>query len=207
MAHSTSLPGAVNRRPGCTAPRSKPIRLAAKLRSGNTRRMTAADFRCVIGLGANLGDKVATFEAALDALSELGELLAISRLYETPPAGGPVQPDYFNAAACLQTRLAPPRLLRKLLDIEHSHGRIREIRWGPRVLDLDILWIQGVIVDEPGLKVPHPRLLERNFALIPLLEVVPEARDPNTGKAYRDHPTALKTDGLRACGVLGSVAG
>ena len=149
---------------------------------------------------------MATFEAALKAIARLGELKAISQLYETAPVGGPVQPDYFNAAACLRTRLTPRPLLQHLLEIERNHGRIRQSRWGPRRLDLDILWIEGITIDEPGLKVPHSRLLERSFALIPLLDVAPDARDPNSGKAYRDVPIIRKTDGFRVCGVLGGWA-
>jgi len=158
--------------------------------------------RCVIGLGANLGDRLRTFESAVRELANLGELCGVSHLYETDPVGGPVQPDYFNAAVCIRSELAPPELLRHLLEIERSHGRIRMGRWGPRHLDLDILWIDGFAAHEPGLTVPHARLLERNFALIPLVEVAPDARDPNTGLAYRDSPVTQRADGMRLQGTF-----
>jgi 2-amino-4-hydroxy-6-hydroxymethyldihydropteridine diphosphokinase len=159
--------------------------------------------RCVIGLGANLGDRVATFESALTRMAQWGSLQAVSRLFETAPVGGPVQPDYYNAAACLLTRLPPRDLLRELLGIERKHGRIRDKRWGPRPLDLDILWLEGVVVAEPGLQVPHARLTERAFALIPLLDVVPDARDPVSGQAYRDHPVVRDTVGIDVRGIPG----
>lgn len=168
--------------------------------------MLSAGNRCVIGLGANLGDKVAAFESAIGAMAQLGSLQAVSRLFETAPVGGPVQPDYYNAAACLLTRLPPRTLLQELLGIERKHGRIRDKRWGPRPLDLDILWVEGIAVDEPGLQVPHARLTERNFALIPLLDVVPEARDPVSGVAYGEQPIAWDSHGIKVRGHTGSAA-
>ncbi len=168
--------------------------------------MIGAGNRCVIGLGANLGDKVATFESALSAIAQLGGLQSVSRLFETAPVGGPVQPDYYNAAACLFTRLPPRALLQSLLGIEQKHGRIRDERWGPRPLDLDILWVEGIALAEPGLQVPHTRLKERNFALIPMLDVVPEARDPADGSEYRDHPNARNTTGIIVRGLPGLLA-
>ena len=160
--------------------------------------------RCVIGLGANLGDKLATLQAALGELAHLGDVEAVSRLYETVPVGGPVQPDYCNAAVCIRSPLRPGALLQKLLEIERNHGRVRTCRWGPRELDLDILWIEGTTVDEAGLRVPHARLLERNFALVPLVEVAPDARDPNSGMEYRHHPNSKRTDGMRLWTSLAS---
>ena len=166
-----------------------------------------AEPRCVIGLGANLGDKLATLEAALAELAQLGAIEALSQLYETAPVGGPVQPDYYNAAVCLRSHLEPRGLLERLLDIEKKHGRVRDCRWGPRQLDLDILWIDGVSVDEPGLRIPHPRLLERAFALVPLIEVAPDARDPNSGMEYRRDPNSNLTSDMRLRGVVDATAG
>ncbi len=181
-------------------------RLAPGARRGNKGALAAAP-RSVIGLGANLGDKLATLEAALSELAHLGDLEAVSRLYETAPVGGPVQPDYYNAAVCIRSELQPGALLQKLLEIERNHGRIRVCRWGPRELDLDILWIEGTNVDEAGLRVPHARLLERNFALVPLVEVAPDARDPNSGLEYRCHPNSKQAEGMRLRGVVGELAG
>jgi 2-amino-4-hydroxy-6-hydroxymethyldihydropteridine diphosphokinase len=149
---------------------------------------------------------MATFEAALAEMAKFGKIEAVSQLYETDPVGGPVQPDFFNAAVCLRTPLVPQRLLEEILIVERNHGRIRDSRWGPRSLDLDILWIEGISVDLPGLRVPHARLVERSFALVPLLDVVPNAIDPNTGKAYRDIPIDAVRDGVRLCGRLGGAA-
>jgi 2-amino-4-hydroxy-6-hydroxymethyldihydropteridine diphosphokinase len=144
--------------------------------------------RVVIGLGGNLGDRAATLRAAVAALradSDLG-FLAESPRYETPPAGGPPQPDYLNAAVLLATALPARTILERALAIERALGRVRPdpVRWGPRVIDLDLLWIEGESIREPGLDVPHPRLRERAFALRPLLDVAPDARDPGSGELY-----------------------
>ena len=142
----------------------------------------------VIGLGGNLGDREATLGRATEAIAALREtrLIAASRLRETSPVGGPPQGPYLNGAVRVETRLSPRMLLDILLSIERRFGRERRQRWGPRTLDLDLLWIAGVTLDEPGLTVPHPRLTERRFALEPLVEVAPEAFDPATGEPYAD---------------------
>jgi len=111
------------------------------------------------------------------------EALASSRLYATAPVGPP-QPDYLNAAILVECTQEPAALLQALLSIEAELGRVRAERWGPRVIDLDVLWGPGLVVDEPALVVPHPRLTERDFALLPLLDVAPDARDPRTGARY-----------------------
>ena len=132
--------------------------------------------RFVIGLGANLGAREASFHAALDLLADTPgvEVEALSSLYDTAPVGPP-QPRYLNAAVRLRAALDPERLLDRLLAIERVLGRdrVREERWGPRTLDLDILWASTGPVRTPRLEVPHPRLLERPFALAPLLDVAP----------------------------------
>jgi 2-amino-4-hydroxy-6-hydroxymethyldihydropteridine diphosphokinase len=151
---------------------------------------------CVIGLGANLGDPRGAFRRALEALRLTGEIEAISSLYDTVPVGGPPQPRYLNAAVRVRTALSARTLLDTLLGIERSEGRERRERWGPRPLDLDILWISGLSVNEPGLTVPHPRLTERAFALLPLLEVAPDATDPRTGRPLRDLVNSLDTSGI-----------
>ncbi len=130
-----------------------------------------------IGLGANLGDRLATLRAAAAKIAAIPriELVARSRVYETPPAGGPPQPDYLNAAVLVRTDLPPVDILAKMLIIEQSLGRTRPdpMRWGPRTIDLDLLWSSSGPVNEPGLVVPHPRLAERPFAVQPLLDVMP----------------------------------
>lgn len=129
----------------------------------------------VVGLGSNLGDREANLLAAerLLAARHDVEVEARSALYATPPVGPP-QPDYLNSALRLRTELAPQALLEVLLEAERRLGRVRTERWGPRIIDLDILYWAGGVVDEPRLQVPHPRLTERSFALAPLLDVAPE---------------------------------
>ena len=140
-----------------------------------------------IGLGGNLGDAVATLHAALQELDSLPQtrLVRASKLYRTPAWGVAEQPDFINAAALLDTRLPPRDLLDALLDIERSFGRERHRneRWGPRVLDLDLLLYDSAVIDEPGLRVPHPHLHERAFALLPLVEITPDAFIPAIGPA------------------------
>jgi 2-amino-4-hydroxy-6-hydroxymethyldihydropteridine diphosphokinase len=138
----------------------------------------------VIGLGSNLGDRRGTLAKAAAEIRALGEVTAVSSLYETAPVGPP-QPMFLNAAVALSTRLDPPGLLAALLAIERRLGRVRRERWGPRSIDLDILWIAGVVFDAAELKVPHPELRGRAFALCPLLDVAPLAADPRDGKSYR----------------------
>ena len=131
-----------------------------------------------IGLGSNLGSREAFLRAAesmLDAREDV-RVEARSALYLTPPIGPP-QPDYLNAALRLETPLHPRALLGVLQGIERASGRVRKQRWGPRTLDLDILWWSGPDLDEPGLTVPHARLHERPFAIAPLLDVAPELAD------------------------------
>lgn len=138
-----------------------------------------------IGLGANLGDAPATLRAALDALSQLPQckLLAHSSLYRTAPIGPGTegQPDYINAVAAVDTTLAAPELLTSLLALEHDFGRERSTRNAARTLDLDLLLYGNEIINAPGLHLPHPRMHERAFVLIPLCELAPETRIPGHG--------------------------
>lgn len=154
-----------------------------------------------IGLGGNVGDSVATLRLALAELGALpsSQLLKASRLYRTPAWGMPDQPDFINAVAQLETMLAAGELLGALLGIERSFGRERIDRWGPRVLDLDLLLYGDAIIDEPGLRVPHPHLHERAFALLPLLEIDPDATIPGRGPA-RAAMAMLASDGIQAVG-------
>ncbi|HYO94131.1 MAG TPA: 2-amino-4-hydroxy-6-hydroxymethyldihydropteridine diphosphokinase [Polyangiaceae bacterium] len=137
----------------------------------------------VIGLGANLGDRQATLEWAVSAVGTLGRVAGVSQLYTSPPVGPP-QPDYLNAAVRLLTELELAALLEALLGFERQAGRQRRERWGPRTLDLDILWAAGVVSDSVALRVPHPELRVRPFALLPLLDVAPAARDPGDDMPY-----------------------
>jgi 2-amino-4-hydroxy-6-hydroxymethyldihydropteridine diphosphokinase len=136
-----------------------------------------------IGLGSNLDDPPAQIRRALQALASLPEtrLVRRSSLYRNPPAGYPDQPDFVNAVAEIETRLAARELLERLLAIERVHGRVRGVRDGPRTLDLDLLTYGGRTLHEPGLDVPHPRMLDRAFVLVPLAEIAPDAAVPGAG--------------------------
>lgn len=137
----------------------------------------------VIGLGSNLGDRKRVLASGVAGLGTFVTVTAVSALYESE-AVGPPQPDYFNAAVRGVYREGDATgLLGRLLDLERAHGRERRVRWGPRTLDLDILWISDFEVALPELVVPHPHLHERQFALLPLLDVAPEARHPRTGES------------------------
>ncbi len=135
--------------------------------------------RAAIGLGSNLGDRQAGLARAVRRLGTAGSLAAVSSLYETAPVGGPAQGPFLNAVAVLETSLSPRAVLDLCLEIEREAGRKRLVRWGPRSLDLDLLLYDLVVVDEPGLRVPHPRLAARRFVLEPLAEAWPEAVLPD----------------------------
>jgi len=137
-----------------------------------------------IGLGSNLGDRDASLRAALDALAATPgvRVRRVSAFRETEPVGGPPQGAFLNAAAEIETDLPPRALLDRLLAIESSLGRRREVRWGPRLIDLDLLLYDDLVVDEPGLRVPHPLMHERRFVLGPLAEINPGLRHPLLGK-------------------------
>ena len=156
-----------------------------------------------VGLGSNLGDSAAVLRRALEALARLPQtrLLRASRLYRTPAWGVTEQPDFVNAVAMLDTALAPRELLTQLLAIEHVFGRDRRVdgsdRWGPRTLDLDLLLYGQAVVDEPGLRVPHPHLHERAFALVPLVEIAPDAVIAHIGPA-REALARMETGDIQA---------
>ncbi|HEU5352058.1 MAG TPA: 2-amino-4-hydroxy-6-hydroxymethyldihydropteridine diphosphokinase [Terracidiphilus sp.] len=139
-----------------------------------------------IGLGGNLpgpaGPPPATFAAALAPLAALGQICARSPLYSTAPVGIPDQPRFFNAVVALQTSLAPRVLLHRLLAIEKAHGRDRSRSTpnGPRTLDLDLLLLGDLCLSESGLELPHPRLAQRAFVLVPLAQVAPNLVDPRS---------------------------
>jgi 2-amino-4-hydroxy-6-hydroxymethyldihydropteridine diphosphokinase len=159
---------------------------------------------CVIGLGSNLGDRRAFLERAALLVARAMRLLAVSALYETAPIGPP-QPSFLNAALRISTALSPLELLGCLLQIELELGRRRTERWGPRSIDLDILWSPGLLISSEGLILPHPELARRAFALAPLLEVAPEARDPKTGESYQN--TLLRIGQAGVALVRGSESG
>lgn len=140
-----------------------------------------------IGLGSNLGDREGNLLDALGALGRVDalEVVAVSSLYDTAPVGPP-QGRYLNAVAELSCELSPAALLGVLQEIERDLGRERDVRWGPRVIDLDILFWGELVVAEPHLQVPHLLLHERRFALEPLSELAPDARHPVLGATVRE---------------------
>lgn len=145
---------------------------------------------CAIALGGNVGDVAATFEWALAQLTATPgvQVQRRSRWYRTP-AMGPPQPDYLNGCVLLVTELAPEALLAVLQGLEAAAGRSRQVHWGPRTLDLDVvLWgEQGqTVITSDRLTVPHPGLCERAFVLVPLAEIAPNWRDPHSGQAIAE---------------------
>jgi 2-amino-4-hydroxy-6-hydroxymethyldihydropteridine diphosphokinase len=140
-----------------------------------------APARVVLAVGANLGDRRAALQAALDALGgyEGVRLVAVSSVIETAPVGGPEQPDYLNAVLLVDTVLAPLELLAACQQIENDLGRRRVERWGPRTLDIDLISYRDLVASSSQLEVPHPRAAERAFVLAPWLELDPEAVLPS----------------------------
>lgn len=139
--------------------------------------------RAILGLGSNLGDRRAHLRAAVDAIPDV---VAVSQVYETDPVGGPEQGAFLNLVVELATDRSPRELLDLAQHLEREAERVRTVRWGPRTLDVDVLWVDGVTLDEPDLTVPHPRMRDRAFVMVPLGEVAPELvdgwTDPATGE-------------------------
>ena len=141
-----------------------------------------------IGFGSNLGNRLENCRNALEALAELPEcsLLKISSFYETAPMGLVEQPSFINGVALLESADDAHWLLRQMLAIETALGRIRTLKWGPRSIDLDLLFFDDLIIDSPGLSLPHPFLHERRFVLEPLNEIAPDFHHPTLGKTVAE---------------------
>ena len=136
---------------------------------------TASVRRAYLGLGSNLGDRPALLQGAVDGLGATDGItvVATSPVYETEPVGGPDQPEYLNAVVGIDTDLTPRQLLEVAQRLEREAGRVRDEHWGPRTLDVDVLLVGDEHVDEPDLAVPHPRLYERAFVMVPLSDLEP----------------------------------
>ena len=149
-----------------------------------------------LSLGGNLGDPAASMGAALRMLDADPQttVVSVSSLYRTPPWGKTDQPDFLNAAAEVSTGLSPRRLLELCLEAERKLKRVREERWGPRLIDIDILVFGNRSVHESGLDVPHPRMLERAFVLVPFAEIAPDFSID--GKRLFDHLATTDTAGI-----------
>lgn len=150
-----------------------------------------------LSLGGNLGDPAASMGAALRMLDAdpLTRVVCVSSLYRTPPWGKTDQPDFLNAAAEISTGLSPRGLLDLCLEAERRLKRVREERWGPRLIDIDILVFGDRAVHESGLAIPHPRMLERAFVLVPFAEIAPDF--VASGQSLSDHLAAADTAGIK----------
>ncbi|MBW4574387.1 MAG: 2-amino-4-hydroxy-6-hydroxymethyldihydropteridine diphosphokinase [Aphanothece sp. CMT-3BRIN-NPC111] len=151
-----------------------------------------------IALGSNLGDSQTILESALNTLAKTSgiTLQAKSSWYKTAPVGPP-QPDYLNGCALLEAQLTPQKLLETLLKIETLFGRTRQEHWGPRILDLDLLLFDDLILETPTLQLPHPRMRERAFVLVPLAEIAPDWVEPVSGIAIAQLLQAVDCSGVR----------
>jgi 2-amino-4-hydroxy-6-hydroxymethyldihydropteridine diphosphokinase len=153
--------------------------------------------RALIGLGTNLGRRLGNIRSAVAALSQAPgiELSGLSPLYETEPVGLTGQPKFLNAAALIGTTLGPQELLACLQGIEAGMGRKRGVKWGPRIIDLDILFYDQLVLHRPELEIPHPEAAKRAFVLVPVLDLCPEMVDPSSGKPLREILSGLDLQG------------
>lgn len=137
--------------------------------------------KVVVALGSNIGDTNSHLHHAIDEMRKIIKVTAVSSFYKTAPVGGPAQDDFLNAVLIGESEMDPLDLLVSMQEIETLAGRTREIQWGPRTLDLDLIAVGDLLLAEPHLEIPHPRAHERTFVLEPWLEIDPEAQLPGRG--------------------------
>lgn len=161
--------------------------------------------RAALGLGANLGDRLAALQSAVDLIcgAEAVRGIAVSSVHETDPVGGPEQPDYYNAVLVIETSLTPTELLDLAHEAESGRGRTREIRWGPRTLDVDILAFGELESSDPVLTLPHPRAAQRAFVLVPWSEVDPDFTLAGMAQTVSELREQLTEDDLASVRVVG----
>ena len=147
--------------------------------------------RVYLSLGSNMGDRAANLQSAIQKLGQLGTVAAVSAFYETEPVEFTDQPWFLNCAVALDTENTPAHLLRALLEIERTMGRLRTNQKGPRTIDLDILLFGDSSVNTAALTIPHPAMHQRRFVLEPLAEIAPDARHPILDKTIRELRDAL----------------
>lgn len=154
--------------------------------------------KAYLAFGANLGDRERNIREAIELIDENGLccVKAVSSLYLTKPVGPQDQPDYYNAVAEIATRLTPRELLVLCNSIEEKLGRKRTIRWGPRVIDIDILFYNYERITEPDLEIPHPRIMERAFVLVPLAEIAPDL-EISAGIKVKDAVERVRTEDVK----------
>jgi 2-amino-4-hydroxy-6-hydroxymethyldihydropteridine diphosphokinase len=152
--------------------------------------------RAVLALGSNLGDRLAMLQGGVDALSTAGRVVAVSPVYETDPVGGPEQADFLNAVAVVETDLDAHSLLAVAHDVEARHARVRDQRWGPRTLDVDLVAFGDEVIEDTDLVVPHPRAAQRAFVLVPWSAVDSDAALPD-GRRVCDLLAGLDVAGVR----------
>jgi 2-amino-4-hydroxy-6-hydroxymethyldihydropteridine diphosphokinase len=152
--------------------------------------------RAVLGLGSNIGDRLAHLQGAVTALTDAGRVVAVSPVYETDPVGGPEQADFLNAVVVVDTALTAHALLDLAHATEARFARVRDQRWGPRTLDVDLVAIGDEVIDDSEIVVPHPRAAERAFVLVPWLAVDGEAAFPD-GRRVTDLLAGLDLGGVR----------
>jgi len=156
--------------------------------------------RAYVGFGGNLGDPASTLRAAATELGRsAGHVAAASTVYRSDPVGLTDQPPFLNAVAAIDTELDPDALLDVLLAVEAAHGRIRDVRWGPRTLDLDLVSFEDIVRDDPRLTLPHPRAHEREFVLRPLCDLAPDL--PLAGRPAREWLAELDPQGVERTGL------
>jgi 2-amino-4-hydroxy-6-hydroxymethyldihydropteridine diphosphokinase len=152
--------------------------------------------RAVLALGSNLGDRLAMLQGGVDSLSAAGRVVAVSPVYETDPVGGPEQADFLNAVAVVETDLDAHSLLAVAHDAEARHARVRDQRWGPRTLDVDLVALGDEVTEDADLVVPHPRAAQRAFVLVPWSAVDGDAALPD-GRRVSDLLAGLDVAGVR----------
>lgn len=154
-----------------------------------------------LGLGSNLGDRWANLQRARQALAVALRPRAVSPIYETPPWGFTEQPSFLNQVICAETDLSPGELLRTLKQIEARLGRQDGPRYGPRLIDVDILFYDDLVLESPQLTIPHPRLDERAFILTPLADLAPDLRHPQLGLSVKEMLGKLDRSGIVLVGI------